>query len=47
MIAVSKPWLIYARVSTLGQARDGCSVEAQREAIGATLKGPHQRGESI
>jgi hypothetical protein len=48
MIAVFKPWLIYARVSTLNYASDGYSIEVQREATGVMLKAlGHQRGESI
>lgn len=48
MIAMSKPWLTYARVSTSDQARDGYPMIVQREATSAMLKAlGHQRGESI
>jgi DNA invertase Pin-like site-specific DNA recombinase len=41
-------WITYARVSTIDQARDGCSMEVQRDATSAMLKAlGHQRGESI
>lgn len=43
-----KPWLVYVRVSTEDQAREGCSPEVQQDACAAMLKAlGHKKGETI